>query len=92
MSHKKFRPDRFSRFDVYWVQTNKQTPKQTDKPNLYIDKMKYFPTDIFNFLGRSVFWEMQNLFPIGIDRIHNIFKTLSKLFNQTLCRKYLIKC
>ena len=34
MSHKKFGPDRFSRFDVYWIQTN----KQTDKPNLYIDK------------------------------------------------------
>ena len=37
MSHKKVGPDRFSRFDVYWIQTNKQTPKQTDKPNLYID-------------------------------------------------------
>ena len=34
MSHKKFGPDRFSRFDVYWIQTN----KQTDKPNLYIDE------------------------------------------------------
>ena len=22
----KFGPDRFSRFDVYWIQTNKQTP------------------------------------------------------------------
>ena len=37
MSHKKFEPDRFSRFDVYWIQTNKQTNKQTDKPNLYIE-------------------------------------------------------
>ena len=36
MSHKKFGPDRFSRFDVYWIQTNKQTNKQADKPNLYI--------------------------------------------------------
>ena len=34
MSHKKFGPDRFSRFDVYWIQTN----KQTDKPNLYIEE------------------------------------------------------
>ena len=42
MSHKKFGPDRFSRFDVYWIQTNKQTPKQTDKPNLYIDSSKLF--------------------------------------------------
>ena len=37
MSHKKFGPDRFSRFDVYWIQTNRQTDKQTDKPNSYID-------------------------------------------------------
>ena len=37
MSHKKIGPDRFSRFDVYWIQTNKQTDTQTDKPNLYID-------------------------------------------------------
>ena len=37
MSHKKIGPDRFSRFDVYWIQTDKQTDRQTDKPNLYID-------------------------------------------------------
>ena len=24
----KFEPDRFSRFDVYWTQTNKQTDRQ----------------------------------------------------------------
>ena len=29
MSHKNFGPDRFSRFDVYWIQTNKQTNRQT---------------------------------------------------------------
>ena len=28
MSHKKFGPDRFSRFDVYWIQTNKQTNRK----------------------------------------------------------------
>ena len=37
MSHKKFGPDRFSRFDVYWIQTNRQTDRHPDKPNLYID-------------------------------------------------------
>ena len=36
MSHKKFGPDRFSRFDVYWIQTD----KQTDKPNLYIEAVE----------------------------------------------------
>ena len=28
MSHKKFGPDRFSRFDVYWIKTNRQTDRQ----------------------------------------------------------------
>ena len=28
MSHKKFGPDRFSRFDVYWIQTDRQTDRQ----------------------------------------------------------------
>ena len=38
----KIRDDRLSRVDVYWSkQTDTQTPKQTDKPNLYID-IRYF--------------------------------------------------
>jgi len=37
LSHKKFGPDRFSRFDVYWI--------QTDKPNLYIDDLSHFDAD-----------------------------------------------
>ena len=28
-SHKKFGPDRFNRFDVYWIQKNEQTDKQS---------------------------------------------------------------
>ena len=36
MSHKKFGPDRFSRFDVYWIQRNKQTNKQTDRQAKFI--------------------------------------------------------
>ena len=30
-SHKKFGPDRFSRFNVYWIQTDRQTNKHPDK-------------------------------------------------------------
>ena len=33
MSNNKFGPDRFSRFDVYWIKK-----KQTPKLNLYIDR------------------------------------------------------
>ena len=47
MSHKKVGPDRFSRFDVYWIQTNKQTNKQTDKPNLYIDMWYNYCEGVF---------------------------------------------
>ena len=36
MSHKKIGPDRFSRFDVYWIQTNKQTNRQTSQIYIYI--------------------------------------------------------
>ena len=28
MPHKKFGPDRFSRFDVYWIKTDRQTNRQ----------------------------------------------------------------
>ena len=37
MSQKKIGPDRFSRFDVYWIQTDRHPDKHHDKPNLYID-------------------------------------------------------
>ena len=48
MSHKKFGPDRnrVSDFDVYWIQTNKQTDTQTDKPNLYIEVTLEYKDDI----------------------------------------------
>ena len=33
--YKKFWPDRFSRFDVYWIQPNRQRDKQTDRQAKY---------------------------------------------------------
>ena len=52
MSHKKFGPDRFSRFDVYWIQTN----KQTDKPNLYIeDEVSIFEHWHFSYVYKTRF-------------------------------------
>ena len=41
-SHKNFWPDRFSRFDVSWIQTNKHNNRHPDKPNLYIDCRQAF--------------------------------------------------
>ena len=37
MSYTTFGPD----FDVYWRQANRQTNKQTDKLNLYIDNQGF---------------------------------------------------
>ena len=37
-SHPKFGPDRFSHFDVYWIQTN----RHPDKLNLYIDERRAY--------------------------------------------------
>ena len=39
MSHKKFGPDRFSRFDVFWIQTDRQTNKQTDRQAKFIYRL-----------------------------------------------------
>jgi len=54
MSHKKFGPDRFSRFDVYWIQTdrhpNRQTNKQTNRRAKFINR--YMPKTLE--LDRSV--------------------------------------
>ena len=64
MSHKKIGPDRFSRFDVYWIQTD----RHTDKPNLYIDCivkirinsfMKIFFTSFFNSFSPSLNYKIK---------------------------------
>ena len=36
MYHKKFGPDRFSRFDVYWIHTDRQTNRQTPRQAKFI--------------------------------------------------------
>ena len=48
-SHTQFGPDRFTRFDGYWIQTNRQPNKQTNKPNLYTDGLQLFNWDRGNF-------------------------------------------
>ena len=50
MSHKKFGPDRVSRFDVYWIQTNRQTPRQAKFIyRLKISKTLYYQIQQINF-------------------------------------------
>ena len=40
--HKKFGPDRFSRFDVYWMQTKNKTNKQTDRQAKFIYRLEKY--------------------------------------------------
>ena len=61
MSHKKIGADRFSRFDVYWIQTNKQTNRHHDRQAKFIYRwrvrvgdqkgeknyVRYFPKGFF---------------------------------------------
>ena len=89
MSHKKFGPDRFSRFDVYWIQTDRQTDKQTDKPNLYIDLYYLFlffayicyiigqtPYDAKGF--GEIYWEENDIILVLESRVGICLKTKAK--------------
>ena len=40
MSHKKFGPDRFIRFDVYWIQTNRHPNRQTSRQAKFIYRLR----------------------------------------------------
>ena len=44
MSHKKFGPDRFSRFDVYRIQTDRHTNKHHNRQAKFIYRLKTFKT------------------------------------------------
>ena len=61
MSHKKFGPDRFSRFDVYWIQTNKQTPKQTNRQAKFIYRSSAFSKLFFTVFFCSITHWAHNL-------------------------------
>ena len=39
-SHTKFGVYRFSRFDIYWLQADRQADTQTDKQIIYIEENK----------------------------------------------------
>ena len=63
-SYTKFGPDRFSHFDVYWLQTNKQTDRHPDKPNLYIDWLLYI--FFFGFAERNFLNILTNIFTVQV--------------------------
>jgi len=80
MSHKKFGPDRFSRFDVYWTQTNKQTDKQTDTQAKFIHKWHSVNFYLINN-GSTPFFLASNLIDIQQLRRATLGIFREKFFN-----------
>ena len=50
--HNIYLPDRFRRFDVYWIQKNRQTPRQTSK--VYIDILKKDQNERRDLVSRHI--------------------------------------
>ena len=77
-SHTKDGPDRFNRFDVYWIQTNTQTPGQTDKQAKYtLSLFSYSNIKLSFFIYvRDLTWS-RGLFLVGLNYnyIFLIFKS-----------------
>ena len=74
MSHKKFGPDRFSRFDVYWIQTDRQTDKQTNRQAKFIYRRELNPNSYFQIFAT---WSGKPL----------IFKTINYVLLNSLSLK-----
>ena len=67
MSHKKFGLDRFSRFDVYWIQTDKQTNRQTDRQAKFIFRLMLGIANWKSFMTFHL--KFLNINPDNIERI-----------------------
>ena len=84
MSHKKFGPDRFSRFDVYWIQTNRQTDRRTDKPNLYIYIYIYSTLILTKILFNKLNGILYNLYSAHVNN-YGLYLFIFKLKTLFLC-------
>ena len=99
MSHKKFGPDRFSRFDVYWILTNRQTDRQAKfiyrwngvrlRVDIGMNLSRGEGASILSFLllsGNSSRWELSiyyDMFATSRDHKHPPFRQ---------SRSHLIEC
>ena len=85
MSHKKFGPDRFSRFDVYWIQTDTQTPSQTnqktDNPQTNRKTNMHRGALLFNLFI---------LILIYINNFNIFFKSINFLFKYYSFQRFLL--
>ena len=88
MSHKKFGSDRFSRFDVYWIQTDRQTDRQA--------KFIYRLYRILRHVYKIYFFirtKMENIF--YFNYLKNFFVSDHLLISFSILKAYLsliIRC
>ena len=68
MSHKKFGPDRFSRFDVHWIQTDRQTNTITDRQAKFIYRLRTV-FELPNVLGHSQLYTTEHRIILSV--VHN---------------------
>ena len=80
MSHKKFGPDRFSRFDVYWIQTNRQTDRQAKFIYRYIYSTLILTKILFNKLNGILY----NLYSAHVNN-YGLYLFIFKLKTLFLC-------
>ena len=82
MSHKKFGPDRFSRFDVYWIKMDKQTNQQIPR------QAKYIYRRIINIIFFRRDFTADNL--LWIPKADLSARVIFQLFYKTLEQNFLI--
>ena len=78
--HTKFGPNRFTRFDVYWIKKNKHPNRQIDKQSIDIDERRallyriYIIDTLLFRLFSNIIFQMETLFQILFCRWKPYFK------------------
>ncbi len=78
-SHTKFGPNRFSRFNVYWIQPDRQTDKQTSKVFIEIVLFLSFRQIFPGTLSRK-----KKLGLFLLDYMQGRLETVKKKINEVL--------
>jgi len=84
-SNKKFGLDRFSCFDVNWMQTNKQTDRQAQHAYIYMKKA--FATYLPNIVRTSVLMSFQKMRFLRIAEQAAVPCSLALMALKSTCKR-----